>query len=79
MFKGPGTPFPVVTLHRFFLLFKNILECAAKKIEKSKIRATLLTRRGSQVSASDYFEFWICFRVPKNKIYVFFIAARFHI
>ena len=39
----------------------------------------LLTRRGSQVSASSCFEFWICFRGPKNKIYVFFIAARFHI
>ena len=33
---------------------------------------SILTRRGSQVSASDCFEFRICFRAPKNKIYVFY-------
>ena len=36
-----------------------------------------VTRRGSQVSASDCFEFWICFREPKNKIHVFFYSGLF--
>ena len=31
------------------------------------------------MSASDHFDFWICYRGPKNKKYVFFIFPRFHI
>ena len=30
------------------------------------------------MSASDHFDFWICYRGPKNKKYVFFFS-RFHI
>ena len=37
----------------------------------------LLTRRGSQVSASNCFEFWICFREQKNMKYVFFYSGPF--
>ena len=29
------------------------------------------------MSASDCFEFWICFRIPKNKIHVFFYSGPF--
>ena len=32
------------------------------------------------MSASDHFDFWICYRGPKNKKYVFFLFfPRFHI
>ena len=41
----------------------------------------MLVHRGSgltvQVSASDCFEFRICFKGPKNKIYVFFYSGPF--
>ena len=31
------------------------------------------------MSASDHFDFWISYKGPKNKKYVFFIFPRFHI
>ena len=67
-----------VTYARVYNLSRNAVRTVWSHVTRYQlIRNSYLTRRGSQVFISDCFEFWICFRAPKNKIYVFFYSGPF--